>query len=63
MVLIPDRTEVVPVPDAVKAAVTVVAELNSASILEAIRVRESTLTAVMERILQSRPPTHWGINE
>jgi hypothetical protein len=61
--LIHDPTEVEPVPDAVKGSVAVLAELNSASILEAIRVRESTLTVVMERILQSRPSSHWGINE
>jgi hypothetical protein len=61
--LIHDPTEVEPVPGAVKAAATVVAELNSASILEAIRVRESTLTVFMEKILQSRPSSHWGINE
>jgi hypothetical protein len=61
--LIPDPTEVEPVPCAVKASLAVLAELESVSILEAIRVRESTLTVLMERILQSRPSSHWGINE
>ena len=50
-------------PDAVKASLAVLAELESVSILEAIRVRESTLTVFMEKILQSRPSSHWGINE
>ena len=61
--LIHDPTEVEPVPGAVKASLAVLAELESASILEAIRVRESTLTVFMEKILQSRPSSHWGINE
>jgi len=61
--LIHDPTAVEPVPGAVKASLAVLAELESASILEVIRVRESTLTIVMEKILQSRPSSHWGINE
>lgn len=61
--LIHGPTEVEPVPGAVKASLAVLAELESASILEAIRVRESTLTVFMEKILQSRPSSHWGINE
>jgi hypothetical protein len=51
------------VPGAVKASLAVLAELETASILEAIRVRESTLTVVMVKILQSRPSSHWGINK
>jgi len=61
--LIHDPTEVEPVPDAVKGSVAVLAKLESVSILEAIRARESTLTVFMEKILQSRPSSHWGINE
>jgi hypothetical protein len=61
--LIHDPTEAGPVPGAVKASLAVLAELESVSILEAIRVRESTLTVFMEKILQSRPSSHWGINE
>jgi hypothetical protein len=41
----------------------VVALLESAPNLEAIQVRAATLTPVMEKILQSRPSSHWGINE
>ncbi|SPE58662.1 hypothetical protein SBV1_2780003 [Verrucomicrobia bacterium] len=58
-----DATEMELVLGAVKASVAAVAELDSASTLEAIRVRESTLTDVMEKILEFRPSFHWGINE
>lgn len=61
--LIPSSAELGRVSDAAKASAGVVAELDSASILEAIRVRVSTLTPVMEEILHFRPSSHWGINE
>jgi len=31
--------------------------------IEAIQIRAEAVSPVMEEILQSRPPTHWGINE
>jgi hypothetical protein len=61
--LIPDPVGLELVPDAAEAADAVSADLNSTSILETIRVRELTLTLVMKEILQSRPSSHWGINE
>ena len=61
--LIPDPVGLELVPDAAEAADAIRADLNSISILEAIRVRELTLTPVMKEILQSSPSSHWGINE
>jgi hypothetical protein len=61
--LIADPAELELRPEAAKAPEAVMAEPTPASILEPIRVRESTLTPVMERILQFRPSSHWGINE
>ena len=61
--LIPDSAEAEPTPEAAEASEAVSADLNSASILETIRVRELTLTPVMKEILQSQPSSHWGINE
>ena len=50
-------------PEVVNAAAALVAEMDSAAILEAIQARESSLTPVMQKILESRPSSHWGINE
>lgn len=50
-------------PTVENAVTALVAEIDSAAILEAIQRRESTLTPVMEKILQFRPPSRWGINE
>ena len=61
--LIPDPSELELIPDATEASAAASADLNSASIFETIRVRELTLTPVMKEILQSRPSSHWGINE
>ena len=61
--LTPHPAEVELASDAAKASEAVVASLELASILEAIQARASTLTPVMEKILQSRPSSHWGINE
>ena len=48
---------------AAKASEAVMAGLDSASTLEAIQARASTLTPVMEEILHFQPSSHWGINE
>jgi hypothetical protein len=61
--VIPNEAELELMLGAAKASEAVVAGLELASILEAIHVRASTLTPVMEKILQSRPSSHWGINE
>ncbi len=58
-----DLAELEFMPDAAKASEAVVAELDLASILEGIQVRASTLTPVLEKILQFRPSSHWGIDE
>ena len=62
-ILIPSSAELGLVSDPAKASAAVVAELDSASSLEAIQVRASTLTPVLEEILHFRPSSHWGINE
>lgn len=50
-------------PDVATAVDALLAELDSTATAEAIHERESTLTPVMEKILQFRPPSHFGINE
>ena len=50
---IPDRAELELIPDATEASEAAIADLNSASIFEAIRVRELALTPVTKAILQS----------
>jgi hypothetical protein len=60
---IPEPAELELIPDATEASEAVIADLDSASIFETIRVRELTLTPVMKGILQSSPSSHWGINE
>jgi hypothetical protein len=60
---IPEPAELELIPDATEASEAAAAELNSASIFEAIRVRELALTSVMKEILQLQPSSHWGINE
>jgi hypothetical protein len=50
-------------PDVENAVTALVAEIDSAAILEAIQTREFTLTPIMQKILQFRPPSRWGINE
>jgi hypothetical protein len=59
----PDPAELQLTPDLVNTVDALAAELDSAAILEAIQARESTLTPVLVKILQSRPSSHWGINE
>jgi hypothetical protein len=61
--LIPDLAGLELIPDVANAIEALVAELDSVAILEAIQARASTLTPVMEKILQFRPPSHFGINE
>jgi len=50
-------------PETAKAIEALVAEFDSAAILEAIQARESTPTPVLEDIQQFRPSSRWGINE
>ena len=50
-------------PDVENAVALLVAEIDSLAVLEAIQVRASTLTPVLEKILEFRPPSHFGINE
>jgi len=40
-----------------------VVEPTSAWTIEAIQIRAQVVTPLVEEILQSRPPTRWGINE
>jgi hypothetical protein len=61
--LIPDLAGLELIPDVANAVEALVAESDSVAILEAIQARASTLTPVMEEILQLRPPSHFGINE
>ena len=58
-----DPTELEFTRDVAKRSEAAVVELESASLLEAIRVRELTLMPVMREHLRSRPSSHWGINE
>ena len=60
---IPEPAELELIPDAMEASEAAIADLNLASILETIRVRELTITPLMKEILQSSPSSHWGINE
>jgi hypothetical protein len=61
--LISDPAELELMPDVANVVQALVAEMDSAAILEAIQARASTLTLVMENILQFQPSFHWGINE
>ena len=58
-----DPTELEFMRDVAKRSGAVAAELESASFLEAIRVRELTLMPVMREHLRFRSVSHWGINE
>jgi len=61
--LIPDPAGLELTLDVVNAVEALVAEMDSASILEAIQARESTLTPVLENLFHLRPPSHFGIDE
>jgi len=50
-------------PDVSNAVEALVTEMDSTAILEAVQARESTLTPNMQKILQFRPHSRWGINE
>ena len=60
---IADSADLELTPEVTKAVEALVAEMDSATILEAIQERESALSPVLEKILQFRPSSHWGINE
>jgi len=49
--------------DTAKASEAVVAEMDSASILETIRVRESTLMTAIDKTLHFRASSCWAINQ
>ena len=61
--LISDPVESQPTPDVTNAVDALVAEMDSAAISEVIQVRVTTLTPILKEILESPPPSHWGINE
>ena len=58
-----DAAELELTPDLANTVEALVAEMDSAVTWDALQARESTLTPVMEKILQFRPPSRWGINE
>jgi len=60
---ISEKAGLTPTPDQMKSVEILVAEMDSAAMLKAIKARESTPTPVMEKILQIRPTSHWGLNE
>ena len=61
--VISDPSELELTPDATEASEAASANLDSTSVFEKIQVLELTLTPVMKENLQSRPSSHWGINE
>lgn len=61
--LIPDPAQLALMPEGVKALEAAGAEPDLTSSLAAMEVRATTLTRVMEEILQFRPSSRWGINE
>jgi hypothetical protein len=58
-----DAAELELTPDLTNAVEAIVAEMDSAATRDALQARESTLSPVIEKILQFRPPFRWGINE
>ena len=58
-----DAAELELPPDLANAVEALLAEMDSAATSDALQARESTITPVIEKILQFRPPSHWGINE
>ena len=58
-----DPSELEFMRDVAKRSEPVVAQLESASLLEAIRVRELPLMPVMREHLRPQSYSHWGINE
>lgn len=61
--LIPDPTGQESIPEVAKEVGALVAELDTATTLAAIRSHESTATSVAEKSFQIRPTSHWGLNE
>jgi len=61
--LIADPAELELMRDTAKASEAVVAEMDSASILETIRVRESTLMTAIDKTLHFRASSCWAINQ
>jgi hypothetical protein len=55
--------ELKPAPDVANPVDALLAEMDSAAILQAIQAREATVMSVMEKTLQIRPTSHWGLNE
>ncbi len=60
---IPIPAELELVPGAAKPSEAARAKEDSAMTREAIEVRTTALTPVMESILEIRPSSRWGINE
>ena len=60
---IPKPAELKPAPDLTTVVDALVAEMDSAAILKAIQAREETVMSVVEKTLQIRPTSHWGLNE
>ncbi len=60
---IPNPAELELVTEAAKPSEAALAEEDSAMNPEAIEVRTTALTPVMESILEIRPSSRWGINE
>jgi hypothetical protein len=58
-----DAAELELTSDLANTVEALAAEIDSAAAWDALQARESTVTQVMEKILQFRPPSHWGINE
>jgi len=62
-VVILDPTEPGLTPLETRTPEAVDAEQDSASFQKAVQTRESTITSLIQEILQVRPSSHWGINE
>ena len=58
-----DAAELELTPDLANAVEALVAEMDSDVTRDTLKARESILTPVMQKILQFRPPSGWGINE
>ena len=58
--LIPEQVELEPKSEPAKAVEALVAEMDLDAILEEIQIRASSLTPVMERILEFHPSSHWA---
>jgi len=61
--LISDLVDLELTPEVANAVEALTAEIDSVAILESIQARESTLTKVMEEILQFQPTSGCGVND